>query len=321
MDLEMVFNELSLRSSALTIEQARQQMTKLISTVTTATKKGVSRVLRTDEDFLVAQLAPDYSLMKWRNDSEVERDEKQFFRLLTTKTPYLDGLPDAQQAALTSEFFYQGYTPPQPAFGLGYAYLLEAVAISLSSAKRWQYPSIQLERHWIEEDESISLEEIEVRHCCDPSHVDMLQDWIAKRLQTSVRDGADLWDRRNSLFPALSFCESVADPLQELRGASATLRQVVKRLFELEVYCRDWQEGGFEPEKIPSKVSPESQATLEQFRQERTFTCPDGASRTFSWHLRLTPDAWRLYFFPEASTRSIIIGYIGQHLRTVNDPN
>jgi len=320
MDLEMVFNELSLRSPASSVEQARQWMTQFISLVITLTRQGVNRILRTGADFHIAKLAPDYSLVNWRNDNEVSREERQFFRALTTKAPYLADLLQIQQTALASEFFYQGRKSPQSALGLGYAYLLEAIAISLPSAKRWQHPSIQVEHRWIEADENIYSEQVEVKHCCHPDHVATHQDWIAKRLQTGVRDGVDLWSRRDSLFPVLSFCESVATAIQEFSSGGVMLRQVVKRLFELEIYCRDWQEGGFEPDKLPCKVSPESQTTLEQYGQERTFICPDGVKRVFSWHVRLTPGAWRVHFFPEPSTRRIIIGYVGPHLPTTSNP-
>ena len=95
------------------------------------------------------------------------------------------------------------------------------------------------------------------------------------------------------------------------------LRPVVRRLFELERYCQESTTGAFEPTRLSTKASPESQVTLNQYGKERTFLCPDDIERTFSWHLRLTPGAWRLYFIPFPKTRKMIIGYIGPHLRTV----
>jgi len=65
------------------------------------------------------------------------------------------------------------------------------------------------------------------------------------------------------------------------------------------------------------KVSPESSMTLEMYGRERTFRCPDGQKRLFSWHLRLTPHAWRIHFYPDEQTKTLIIGYIGHHLPTV----
>lgn len=95
------------------------------------------------------------------------------------------------------------------------------------------------------------------------------------------------------------------------------LRPVAPRLFQLQTYCQEWTEDRFDPKQLPTRASPESQVTLNQYGKERTFRCPDNRERTFSWHLRLTPGAWRLYFIPRKETRQMIIGYIGPHLPTV----
>ncbi len=81
MDLEMVLNELSLRTPAPDIPTARQWMTELIQTLRTATSSGVKRVVRTQDDMNSIQLAPEYPLAKWRNDPTVNREERSFFRM------------------------------------------------------------------------------------------------------------------------------------------------------------------------------------------------------------------------------------------------
>ncbi len=92
------------------------------------------------------------------------------------------------------------------------------------------------------------------------------------------------------------------------------LRPILDRLSLLEHFCKDWLEGPFESQRIACRATPESMATLEQYGSERTFSCPDGEMRLFSWHVRLTPHAWRIYFFPLEGKRQLIIGYIGHHL-------
>ena len=49
--------------------------------------------------------------------------------------------------------------------------------------------------------------------------------------------------------------------------------------------------------------------------KELTIKCPDTKERLFSWHLRMTPGAWRLYFSEELGPGKIIIGYIGIKLK------
>lgn len=93
------------------------------------------------------------------------------------------------------------------------------------------------------------------------------------------------------------------------------LRQVLKRLFELEEYCKSWKNGAFDFDALPSKVTPESESRLKQFKDELTFECSDGKKRIFSLHVRMTPGAWRLHFCTELGPEKIIIGYIGPKIQ------
>jgi hypothetical protein len=87
MDLEMVFNELSARNLAPDISTAQQWMSELISTMREAKSCGLKGI-RTKEDFNSMVLAENYPLSRWRNDNEVNRDERTFLRTLATKTPW-----------------------------------------------------------------------------------------------------------------------------------------------------------------------------------------------------------------------------------------
>jgi hypothetical protein len=94
----------------------------------------------------------------------------------------------------------------------------------------------------------------------------------------------------------------------------------MKHLWELQRYAQDWKSGPFDSDQIQCQTSVESTSTLTQYGAERTFVYPDGQRRVFSWHSKITHNAWRIHFYPSAETRSIIIGYIGRHLPTVNKP-
>ena len=88
MDLEMVLNELSLKTPASDIYTARQLMSGLIETLRQATANGVKRILRTSNEINSLELAPNYHIYQWRNDPEVDREESRFFRTLVTKAPF-----------------------------------------------------------------------------------------------------------------------------------------------------------------------------------------------------------------------------------------
>ena len=308
----MVLNELSLRSPANDIPTAQQWMLDLISTINVAAGHGVKKIIHINRDLFDVVLAPDYPIARWLNDSQVDKDTRRFFRSLTTKLSFIADLP---------EFWYQ----EDQANGLGFAFQYELLAVSLRSELHWRSSRLKLEIRYPELDENDQLvtEQVEVIHASHNDHVLEHANWIKNRIQTEVQttiaDGLNLWSRKRELFPNLQFCESVGTQLQELLHGNLMLQPIVRRLLELERFCKDWQGGPFNHENLPCIVTPDSAVTLSMYGRERTFLCPDGERRIFTWHVRLTPNAWRLYFHPEEETRQLIIGYIGPHLPTVRD--
>lgn len=309
MALEMVLNELSLQP-ADSIYTARQRMNIFIATVRAATSHQASRSIRTKTEIRDITLAPDYPLNSWLYDTAVDLEARRYVMALAARVPFWDGLPELQDRLLEYDFRFQG----QPAPGLGVAYLLDSLAISLLSDECWNAALLVLDAQWITGDGDIQNQSANVIHASLPEHVDEHRDWIQERLLSDVRDAADLWERRSELFPQLTFCEAVGP---QVRSLSLTmLRPVARRLIELQGYCHHWTDGGFNPDELPTQATPESQSTLQQFGRERTFLCPDGQERTFSWKVHLTPHAWRLYFHPDPTTRTMIIGYVGPHMST-----
>lgn len=309
--LEMILNELSLQP-ANDRYIARRWMDTFVQTAKTATGQGVARSLRTQRGVFDIALAIEYSLAHWINDRTVDREARRYFQRLSTKTPYWDGLPELCDSIAASEFHFGD----RAACGLGVAYLLENLAISLPSEECWDVHLVTLHAMSIveaeeETEDDFQESDVQVVHASQESHID--GEWIRNRLRRDVLDGNDLWMRRKELFSGLSFCQAVEGQVRDL--PPVMLSSTLRRLFELEAYCQSWTEGGFDKDQLLN-ATPESESTLGQYGSERTFTCPDGLERTFSWHVRLTPNAWRTYFAPVHETRTMIIGYIGPHLRT-----
>jgi hypothetical protein len=143
---------------------------------------------------------------------------------------------------------------------------------------------------------------------------EVAKQWMScliKTIRTVKGQGMKANHRREDLFPNLVFCDDVYKQVQSLSSGNPILRQVTRRLFELEEFCKSWTHGGFDMDSLPCKASPESDSRLKQLKKELTFKCPDGNERVFSWHVRMTPGAWRLHFSVELGLRKIIIGYIG----------
>lgn len=314
MELEMVLNELSLQPLARSIPEARQRMSNFIETMTAATRAGTNRSLRTDENFNTGlQLAPGYLLVNWLNDHEVDREAQRYFKSLTTRAPYLVGIDGhiVDDKIYHSEFFYNGTS----ATGLGIAYFLDALALSICSDACWNFSRLDLNYTYLDsEGEDIREESVTVTHASHKDHILEHITWIKERTNPDIQNGSDLWRHRESLFPNLQFCASVDEALQFLNSGADYLHLVRKKLSELEKACLQWQEreGSFD---VQLKGSVDSEVALQKYAEERTFVCPDGQSRLFSLHIRVT-SSWRIYYYPLGSTKKVIVGYIGKHLST-----
>jgi hypothetical protein len=266
--------------------------------------------MRTENEINNILIAVNYPIARWRNDPDVPREEQTFFRSLTAKAPFWsDADPDIKDNFDLSEVFYQG----RSAIGLRFALVSDALAISLLSDVCWDCSQLELELRRIE-DEDLIEEKTIIFHASRSSHVIHHSDWIAKKIRQNIQDGLDLWQRKAELFPHLEFCANVEKKLASLEPNSPIFRQILKRLSELEEAAHNWTEGSFNLDSLPSKVTPESESRLKDFSQKLTFMCPDGVSRLFSLHSRVTPGAGRVYFSLELGPGKIIIGYIGQKI-------
>lgn len=317
MKLDLILNELSLQNHAPDEQIARQWMSGFIKTIKAVKAQGLKVDLRTKEDFHTTILAPNYPLRRWLNDHEVDQVERSFVKVLATKTPFSTEIKNLEIQEIennvgSSEFWYQG----EQAIGLGVAYMLDAIALSLLSEQCWDCSSLKIELRQLDENGEIIHDIVEIIHASCSKHVQEHGTWIKKRILTGVSDGVDLWNRREELFPNLEFCDAVSKQLQNIRAGQLELQTVVKALFELQNCCQTWNTGSFSVKEHPIEESVESEATLNKYSKERTFRCPDGKERLFERHVKLRLCNWRIHFFPEKPGK-VIVGYVGRHLPTV----
>ncbi len=174
MDVEMVFNELSLDSPAQNVYAARERMLVFIQTMALAAGKfGVKRVLRLEKEHLSLSLTRDgaYSINQWRNDRTVDREAKRYFNSVQTKYPALAGFEGSpvEDDYLLFEFAYGD----KKNHGLAVAYLLDGLALSIDSHSQWRVSKINLE---------FSGETVAVYHASRPDHIRQNSEWIKQRL-------------------------------------------------------------------------------------------------------------------------------------------
>jgi hypothetical protein len=273
--------------------------------------------LRTYLSFDEIHLLEDYRLRDWSNDRSIDQDLRERIKEIFAQLAYVDEFPENQQGNPLIDCRFND----RVAYGIWGAIYLESFSISLLSDEIWDNHELHANVEEMDEETFEIDERLEVvRHLSQDRHLMSHQDWLAEQTKIVIPNGNSLWTNRKLLFPSLSFCKNTRDQIRSLTGHQ--LRQVVRRLTELESACKNWTSGVFDKEWLPN-CTPESQATLIHYEAEHSFECDDGETRVFSLHIRFTPNAGRIFFYPHIRSSGdhvIFVGHIGKKLRTVNYP-
>lgn len=316
MGVQLVFNELSSIPLANDLYSARERMVILVKTILAAVSNGAERILRTESVFESTLLMQDYPIAKWLNDNNVGREERAYLRNLATKAPFWDGQKEKEDIFWQHTFYFNG----NQANGIGFAFISNNLALSFNP-EYWQDPFLTLLASWLDESGELVEGSIDsIRHASIDQHILFHENWIRDRNNFEILNGNDLWEKKKEVFPKLIFCDSVSNQIRYLGENNPVFSLVINRLLALNDYCTNWKDGPFNIDDLGFSGSKESEITLQNFPEERTFLCPDGERRLFSWHLKFHNNC-RLYFSPQPESKIIIIGYIGKHLRTAKYKN
>ncbi|MXZ19224.1 MAG: hypothetical protein F4Y84_01170 [Caldilineaceae bacterium SB0665_bin_25] len=323
MPLSLVFNDLSLRRPAPDHHTARKWMTGFVATLKTAAAHNVT-VLRIRDNFKDLALSPEYPLGAWFGDERVSIEERDFVLDYATRysfiQPYDVDLQDDTEFQSKKRLF-EGRFGEERAEGLGFAHLLNGLAISILSEPCWDTHSVELECEELDpESLGISKSLKTLPHASRREHVaNDHASWIAEQIQLGIHSGLDLLENAITLCPNLVFCSGAKSQIASLTETSLYLPKILDRMLELEKLARAWEKGSFNYRQIRN-ASPESKPTMDKFGDRRRFVCPDGQIRTFEWHLKGFPNAWRVHILADPIQYKIMIGYVGRHLPTAKHP-
>jgi putative addiction module killer protein len=250
MALEMVFNELSFDPLAPNSAVAKQWMQEFIDLVRAAQKLEI-KSLRVHSSFNQAQLASNYSIAQWRNDPNVDRERQRFFKSLQTKSPFIDIQTEheVQDQTEQSEFHHQNTV----SYGLGIAYLIEALAVSFPSAPHWQAAQVQLQYSFFDPDTTeIISQDIKVPHASTKQHLELNYSWIEE--QRCLQP----WTAHDPIVPSYSISKNEVpiigqwlQQLSDVQGREIIISNLTKAkkgnlgnekplgggLFELKIRC------------------------------------------------------------------------------------
>lgn len=308
MTVFLVFNELSAIQMAPTLNGATNLLEEFSSVLLDPRIKG-QKVLVTPQHFLQLPVYEGYSIGRWLAESNLG-DQVRRLRLKTLvdrRCYYAEC--DLAGESESSEIEYK--CDGREAQGLFVAFSIDGLAISLLTQDQWNVAWIVVEKSWID-NQDVQSRTLRVQHACRANHLEAHVEWLLEKEPAPPLNGAELWDRRVSLFPSLEFCGAVESQIQALGGNEPRFRAVIRGLRDLQVYCDSWDTEHFDVKRL-SNASGESESTLNMYGNERIFQCPDGAHRLFQWHLKRGET--RIHFFDFPQRKRILVGYAGPHLR------
>lgn len=297
-----------------TTYDANQWVKSFYELLLLAQDEGVNG-LRTYLSFDEIHLLEDYRLRDWSNDRSIDQDLRERIKEIFAQLAYVDEFPENQQGDPLIDCRYND----RVAYGIWGAIYLESLSISLLSDEIWDTHELRANIEEMDEETFEIDERLEaVRHLSQAGHLASHKTWLAEQTKIVIPNGNSLWINRKHLFPSLSFCKNTKTQIRSLTGHQ--LRQVIKRLKELERASQNWTSGAFDKDSLPN-CTPESQATLTQYEAEHSFECDDGETRIFSLHTRFTPNAGRIFFYPHvraSEERVLFIGHVGKKLPNVS---
>lgn len=312
--MDLLVNELSIAGAHTDVAEARRTMERLLQTIRAAASLGCSRTLRTTTDFWSLEIAQGYPVATWSSDPEVDLEQRRFIRQVAAKGPFIDD----ELTALAGENVLLDCSTSG---GSGKAALLAALMeLPLLSTDRTPWQLDPLTANVVEVTEEDSHErEVALCNFFHETAVTRRSGWFEEKLRGELVSGMQLASACGTVLDRLELTGSARAQLEALTGAEQPFRFVVKHLFAINQRMRGWTDGRFE-NGYPFPCSEESAQTMSRFGAERTFVCPDGQTREFPLHSKINVAAWRIHFIPDRTSGKALIGYVGRHLPTVNDP-
>lgn len=250
---------------------------------------------------------PGYSLFDAYQDVRRDgaRDTYAFLMRLSVKVPLLSEVGvDVEDRFLACE---AKHLPPEDGEPLVFCAITDGIAVGFPSEPAWDDDRLSVSFNELLPDgrleacsetidnltRSVHARPIYARH-----RVSVLQD----------QSPAVLWERRDDVFPHLTFGPDVKPP-PEFLGV------IVKRFTELDESAAEWRTVGGAVPRWKCKVTPESDQLMnnKRLREARRFRSRRGTHELFEWHARVG-SGMRIHLRFEADTKAVEIGYVGPHL-------
>ena len=309
---EMVLNHASV--TRIGSHRAVEWLPDVAEGMAALVNRGVTQsTLRMCQSLHEIQLQDGRSLFQTCQDllQRDARDQYLFLMRLSMKMPLLDNL----EQDTTDRFLMCEATTLAPNDGapLLFCAVTDAIAVSMPSESVWDRDQIVVAFQELLPDETFDDAEEDIDNVARAVHVDPISDRHRERLMRRCSDMGELWNRRGQLFPHLMFGPDVENHVGKLNAG--LLGTLVNRLADLDTTAATWAVAGGEAPPWTTKVTPESQHTMNnpKLREARRFRSASSELILFAWHARFG-SGMRIHLRFDARSREIEVGYIGGHL-------
>lgn len=313
--MQMILNELSADFPICTREEGKRVMSDFLNLCKRVGKKINNDSLILDKYYDSFQLARDYHISEWRSDTTVDKEEQRLFRSILNRSVVYDGreIDDVKMDLADSQFEYESLD----AKGCLIAFETDNFVLSFKTHDYWKEKFIKgLYLSLLEPETLDEPREVNVLNLHSPDDLSVLDTYFADELNEKyegVKSGRELLQYVQEWFPSIVFCDNAIKQLKK-ESTTMNIRQIIRKLIELNDYFSTL-EGNFDMDALKN-CSPESEATLNEYKDDHTFRTPDGVDEIFSFHLRYTGTyAGRIFFKPSEGNKKCIVAHIGKKLK------
>lgn len=316
--MEISFNEASLNEMFIynkSKDQNKKAFDEFIEILNILKKEKLLSNLFIPRDFLSYYIAENYTINNWLCDHTVNMNHRQFFRACVGKANFY-GVEN-----LNGEVEFQISDNSIKGIGATFSkeHFEEPIIVSIVTHKFWEQEKVNGIYERLTDDAEVQKREIELVNIFKGFDLENYRKNKRDDIYKNISSGQDLWEKRNMLFPNLTFCESVKNQLYE-DSEKYHIIKVMERLQKLQDYFVENHER-YDPIEMGMNARTESETVKRNstLKKLRLFRMPSGKEEYFFDHISFTSgkySAGRIHFLPEVDNNNCYIGYIGNHLPT-----
>jgi hypothetical protein len=303
-----VFNDLSRVNTkeAIPEREVERLIENLVQTLRSARRIRRDLAVLSDQALPRIEVSPGLTMAAFlERRAGRGKDLQRFILAMQNHAPH-SKLASATLAAIGEEYRFRD----RPAVGLGIAALNQWLSASFATAGWVEVPEVEVQRLWLEENGDLGSEAVGVPHVAGPEDVAHHSEFLRAMTLSDSVTGDELWRDRQALYPKVRFLPRVEQQLESLAKGSAALKQIKKRLDELQGATAEWEPSTHATPSWGSLVTPES----EQRKRLCHFRDLDGVERCFDLHARFSPEPGRIHFRLDRAAGELVVAHIGRKL-------